>query len=212
MVTKLEDRPPKKKGKIANDVAPLGLRSAMAPMPTTDTTYQKVSRKIFPQSLNPIPPKAKIPATRMGARRYEVTVDGQKHEVSLNEALNGYIRQATFHQRLEQLKETARSVETEYNQLQQGWAMWNKARLDYEEDVANMLPREPNWDQEFAADPRAAHAKQKVFQVIYGNLQKSQQQRAWREQQAAAEHDRRVEKYAVSGFDEVCHGSPQSDA
>ena len=136
-----------------------------------------------------------------GGPRYEVTVDGQKHEVSLNEALNGYIRQATFHQRLEQLKETARSVETEYNQLQQGWQMWNKARLDYEEDVANMLPREPNWDQEFAADPRAAHAKQKVFQVIYGNLQKSQQQRAWREQQAAAEHDRRVEKYAVSGFE-----------
>ena len=136
-----------------------------------------------------------------GGDRYEVTVDGQKHEVSLNEALNGYIRQATFHQRLAQLQEATRSVEAEYNQLQQGWAMWNKARLDYEEDVANMCPREPNWDQEFAADPRAAHAKQKVFQIIYGNLAKSQQQRAWREHQAAEELDRRTQKYAVSGFE-----------
>ena len=136
-----------------------------------------------------------------GSDRYEVTVDGKRAEVSLNEALAGYVRQATFHQRMEQVREAARSVEAEYNQLQQGWQMWNKARLDYEEDVANMLPREPNWDQEFAADPRAAHAKQKVFQVIYGNLQKSQQQRAWREQQAAEELDRRTQKYAVSGFE-----------
>ena len=137
-----------------------------------------------------------------GSDRYEITVDGQKYEVSLNEALNGYIRQATFHQRMAQVKEATRAVEQEYNRLQQGWAMWNKARLDYEEDVANMLPREPNWDHEFSVDPRAAHAKQKVFQVIYGNLQKSQNQRAWREQQAAQEYDRRVQDYAVKGFEQ----------
>jgi hypothetical protein len=99
-----------------------------------------------------------------------------------------------------QLQEATRAVESEYNRLQQGWALWNKARLDYEEDVGNMLPKEPNWDDEFARDPYAAHAKQKVFQVIYGNLQKSQAQRAWREQQAQEELDRRTEKYAVDGF------------
>ena len=34
-------RPPKKKGRIANDVAETGARSAMMPMPTTDTTYRR---------------------------------------------------------------------------------------------------------------------------------------------------------------------------
>ncbi|HJY92496.1 MAG TPA: hypothetical protein VJ255_19580, partial [Candidatus Acidoferrum sp.] len=57
------------------------------------------------------------------------------------------------------------------------------------------------WDQEFATDPRAAHAKQKVFQVIYANLQRSQQMRAQREAAQAEESDRRTQKYAVSGFE-----------
>ena len=133
--------------------------------------------------------------------RYEITVDGRPLEVSLNEALNGYVRQETFHQRMEQLQQATRALEDDYSRLQQGWGMWNKARLDYEEDVANMLPREPNWDEEFAADPRAAHAKQKVFQVIYGNLQRSQQARAQREAEQTEENDRRAQKYAVSGFE-----------
>jgi len=136
-----------------------------------------------------------------GSARYEVTVDGQKFEVSLNEALNGYIRQETFHQRLAQLNTATREVEADYNRLQQGWAVWNKARQDYEEDVANMLPREPDWDQEFAADPRAAHAKQKVFQIIWANLARSQQARAQREAEQAEERDRRTQKYAVNGFE-----------
>jgi hypothetical protein len=133
--------------------------------------------------------------------KYEITVDGKIYHVGLQEALNGYIRQATFHQRMGQLNDAQRMIEEDYTRLQQGWAMWNKARLDYEEDVANMCPKEPDWEQEFAVDPRAAHAKQKVFQVIYGNLAKSQQQRAWREQQAAEENDRRTQKYAVNGFE-----------
>ena len=135
-----------------------------------------------------------------GSARYEVTVDGQKHEVTLNEALNGYIRQATFHQRMAQVHEAGRELETDHNRLQQGWAMWHKARQDYEEDLINLVPREPDWDAEFAQDPRAAHDKQKVFQIIYANLARSRQARAEREAYEAEERDRRVQKYAVDGF------------
>ena len=135
-----------------------------------------------------------------GGSRYEVTVDGEKFEVSLNEALNGYIRQATFHQRMAQVHEATRELEAEHGRLQQGWAMWNKARLGYEEDVANMLPKEPNWDDEFAKDPHAAHYKQKTFQTIYANLARSQQLRFDRDAVEAEERDRRVQKYAVDGF------------
>ena len=133
-------------------------------------------------------------------QRYEVTVDGQKHEVSLNEALNGYIRQATFHQRMTQVQEATRALEQEYDRLQQGWQMWHKARRDYEEDLVNLVPQEPDWDQEFARDPRAAHDKQKVFSIIYGNLARSRQMRTDREYAEEEERNRRVQKYAVDGF------------
>lgn len=135
-----------------------------------------------------------------GAQRFEVTVDGKTQQVSLNEALNGYIRQATFHRRLAEVNNAAKLVQDDYGRLQQNWSWWHKARQDYEEDVANMTPKEPDWDQEFRLDPAAAHEKQKVFQAIYGKLAASQQARAQREAAEREEIDRRTERYAVDGF------------
>jgi hypothetical protein len=135
-----------------------------------------------------------------GSSRYEVTVDGQKYEVSLNEALNGYIRQATFHQRMAQVNQANRELEGERVQLQQGWAWWSKARQDYEEDLGALIPVEPNWDQLFAENPQHAHGLQKIYQNLYAKLNNSRALRAQREQQAAEEQDRRTQKYAVEGF------------
>ena len=135
-----------------------------------------------------------------GSARYEVVVDGKKHEVSLNEALNGYIRQATFHQRMNQLQDAARAVEDDYNRLQQYWGWWDREQRNYEEDLTNLTPPEPDWDQEFARDPAQAHAKQKVFQIIYGKLAASRNARAQRDAFEAQDQDRRVQKYAVDGF------------
>jgi hypothetical protein len=132
--------------------------------------------------------------------RYEITADGETLQVTLEEALRGYTRTATFHKRLAQLNQAQGELEGNINWLQQGWAAWQKARADYEEDLATLLPQEPNWDQEFARDPHAAHAQQKIFQILYGKLAQSRQLRAQREQAAQAENDRRVQKYAVDGF------------
>lgn len=134
------------------------------------------------------------------ADRYEVTVDGQTHQITLREALGGYIRQATFHQRMQQLNDAARALQDDSARLQQNWAWWNKARQDYEEDVAHMLPQEPNWDEAFRMNPTDAYEKQKVFHAIYGKLAASQQARAQREAAEEEERNRRVEKYAVDGF------------
>ena len=61
---------------------------------------------------------------------------------------------------------------------------------------------EPNWDQEFAKDPHAAHAKQKVFQIIYGNLAAlAASSAASARRRRTEERDRRTQKYAVSGFE-----------
>ena len=132
--------------------------------------------------------------------RYEVTIDGRPFEVSLKEALAGYVRQATFHQRMEQINTRSKALDADFTMQQQGWAMWHKARKDYEEDLANLVPSEPNWDQEFARDPHSAHAQQKVFQLIYAKLAQSRQERANREAWDTQERDRRTQKFAVDGF------------
>ena len=149
------------------------------------------------------PEDERRPAERDGeqdAERFEVTADGETFNVTLEEALRGYSREQTFHKRLAQLNTFSNELGANRAQLQQGWANWNKARQDYEEDVANMLPAEPNWDQEFATDPATAHAKQKVYQTIYTKLATSRQMRAQREAAEAQERDRQVQDYAVKGF------------
>jgi hypothetical protein len=132
--------------------------------------------------------------------KYEVTVDGETYQVSLNEALAGYVRQETFHKRQSQLFTAQKGLESETGRLQQGWQLWHKARKDYEEDLGAMIPPEPNWDLEFARDPKAAHDSQKVYQVLYNKLAASRQARADREALDKQEADRQLEKYAVDGF------------
>jgi hypothetical protein len=132
--------------------------------------------------------------------RYEVSVDGETHHVSLEEALRGYVRQATFHQRVAQLTNVQQEIESEAGKLNANWKMWDKARRNFEEDVVAMMPREPNWDEEFARDPAAAHAQQKIYQALYGRLADSQRQRAEREAAEVEESNRRVQKYAIEGF------------
>lgn len=132
--------------------------------------------------------------------KYEVTADGETFHVTLAEALKGYSREQTFHKRMGQLQQAQQEHATNLSQLQANWAWWDQARRAYEEDVANMLPAEPNWDHEFARDPAAAHAQQKIFQTIYSKLAASQQARAQREEAATLERDRQVQKYAVDGF------------
>ena len=135
-----------------------------------------------------------------GDQRFEVTVDGRKQEVTLEEALAGYIRTATFHQRSAQLNDLQQQLDAEAGRIQHNWGLWHKARLDYEEDLANLLPREPDWDREFALDPAEAHRTQKTFQIIYNKLAQSRQARAEREFLDQQDKDRRLQKYAVDGF------------
>jgi hypothetical protein len=133
--------------------------------------------------------------------RYEVTVDGESHEVTLKEALAGYIRQETFHKRQAALMNVQQGLEDEYKRLQSNWQLWDKARRDYEEDFSNMIPREPNWDDEFAKDPHAAHRQQRTYQILYGKLAASQKARADRDAAQKEEDTRRLNKYAVEGFE-----------
>ena len=132
--------------------------------------------------------------------KYEVVVDGKPTEVTLGEMKRGYVRQATFHQWNAKLNERQHELESYDAQLRANWAWWDKARADYEADLAALIPPEPDWDKEFAANPAAAHENQKIYRELYGKLAQSRQARAQQEAANVAETDRRVKKYAVDGF------------
>jgi hypothetical protein len=132
--------------------------------------------------------------------KYEVVVDGHPVEVSLGEALNGYVRQETFHKRLTELTALRNALEEDHQRQQSNWQLIMAAKEAYENDVRTMMPPEPDWDREFAVNPQEAHRQQKIYQGLYGKLAQSQAERAQMAQIQAQEADRRLEKYAVDGF------------
>ncbi len=132
--------------------------------------------------------------------KYEVVVDGHPFEVTLGEALNGYVRQETFHKRLTEVNQLRAALEEDHNRQQSNWQLIMKAKEAYENDVRTMMPPEPDWDREFAINPTEAHRQQKIYQGLYGDLARSRQERAQMAQIHAQEADRRLEKYAIDGF------------
>jgi hypothetical protein len=99
-----------------------------------------------------------------------------------------------------QINQQSQELEAFQAQIQQNWNWWQAARAAYEEDLAAMLPKEPDWDQEFAANPASARMQQKIFHALYTKLNQSAQVRAQRQAADAAEEDRRLKKYAVDGY------------
>jgi hypothetical protein len=132
--------------------------------------------------------------------KYEVIVDGQPVEVSLGEALNGYVRQETFHRRMTELSNLRTGLEEDSRRQQANWGLMMQAKEAYEADVKTMLPTEPDWDREYAINPQEAHKNQKIYQALYAKLNQSRAERAQMEQIRADEADRQLKKYAVDGF------------
>jgi hypothetical protein len=132
--------------------------------------------------------------------KYEVIVDGQPTEVSLGEALNGYVRQETFHRRMTELSQLRAGLEEDSRRQQANWGLLMQAKEAYEADVRTMLPTEPDWDREYAINPQAAHQNQKVYQALYAKLNQSRAERGQMEAMRADEADRQLKKYAVDGF------------
>ena len=135
-----------------------------------------------------------------GGQKYEVTVDGQTMEVPLAEALKGYIREQTFKQRMNKVHEARQAVEQEAATTVQARDYYAQKLAVLERTLAELTPPQPNWDQEFAADPRSAHEKQKAYAAIYNRMAWAQQEQQRTASEAAQEYDRNSAKYAVDQF------------
>jgi hypothetical protein len=132
--------------------------------------------------------------------KFEVQVDGQPLEVSLDEALRGYVREKTFHQRMNKVAEARQAVEGEAAQTAQIRQHYIQQCEHLARVLTEVLPPQPNWDEEFQRDPRAAHERQKAYAAIYGKVNELNQQAQAAEAQARQEYDRKSQAYAVDQF------------
>jgi hypothetical protein len=80
-------------------------------------------------------------------------VDGQPAEVSLQEALQGYVRTETFHRRLNQLQQVAQHIEAERAALAQGREYYSELIPALQQQLASLQPQEPNWDALYEENP-----------------------------------------------------------
>ncbi|HWI66896.1 MAG TPA: hypothetical protein VNS88_00710 [Nitrospiraceae bacterium] len=130
---------------------------------------------------------------------YEIKVDGETKTVSLKEALEGYIRTDTFHQRMNKVSEAAQIVSAENVKNQQVRDYWIKRAQDLEAEFTTLLPQEPDWDKEFSIDPAAAHRLKKQYDQVNGKLETFRQERAQQEQLRAQEQMRMDAEFSRRG-------------
>lgn len=97
---------------------------------------------------------------------YEVTVDGEKKEVSLEEALNGYIRTETFHQRLNELDSVRQALRAEAGKVLENRQTYAKKIEELDQVISQLIPKEPDWDAEYAKNPVTARALQKQYEQL----------------------------------------------
>lgn len=97
------------------------------------------------------------------SRKVEVTVDGEPQEVTVKEALEGYVRTQTFHQRMNQLDEAKKIVRRAAADAVQNYEYSMNVAKQMEEHMKVMIPPEPDWDAEFQKDPAAAREKQRYY-------------------------------------------------
>jgi hypothetical protein len=106
--------------------------------------------------------------TALLGKEVEVTVDGEPKKVTIKEALEGYVRTETFHQRMNQLDEAKKIVRRAAADAVQNYEYSMNVAKQMEEHMKALIPPEPDWDAEFAKDPVAAREKQRYYDKAKG--------------------------------------------
>lgn len=95
---------------------------------------------------------------------YEVTVDGVRTEVTLREALDGYIRTETFHRRMNELNDVKDAIRNEAVRVLDDRKKYVALIDQMKANIDALVPAEPNWDEEYAKNPTAARALQRTYE------------------------------------------------
>lgn len=129
-------------------------------------------------------------------REFEVMVDGEPVTVPLQEALNGYIRQKTFDQRMNKAAEVTRAVEQRFEEVQQATQVVIDMYAEAAEVVKAIQPQEPDWDKLFSENPQQARIIQKNFQEFQAKVAEVQKKHSEAIQKVQQEEARRTAEFA----------------
>ena len=133
--------------------------------------------------------------------KLEVVVDGQPHEVTLDEVVRGYVDQETYNKRVAQVGEAVQVVQSQWAQASQLRDQYIQQLQHHEEEYAALLPKEPNWDEFYNRDPQTARQTQKNYQAAVNTLVGIRQRRMQMEQARDQENAARTAEYARNGFE-----------
>ena len=102
----------------------------------------------------------------------QVMVDGEEKTVKLKEALDGYIRTETFHKRMNEVDEARKIVQRAAADAVQNYEYSANLGKQIEAHLEALVPKEPNWDEEFAKNPARARELQKYYEQVRGFREK----------------------------------------
>jgi hypothetical protein len=102
------------------------------------------------------------------AQEVDVIVDGNPVKVSLKEALEGYVRTQTFHQRMNDVEEAKQIIAKTASDAVANYEYTMAIGQEIQAYLDNMIPEEPNWDEMFKQNPIKAREMQKYYEQVRG--------------------------------------------
>jgi hypothetical protein len=102
------------------------------------------------------------------AQAVQVIVDGEEKEVTVKEALEGYVRTETFHKRLSELGEAKKIIQRAAADAVQNYEYSTNLAKEIQSHLDALIPQEPNWDEEFKKNPTKAREMQKYYEQVKG--------------------------------------------
>jgi hypothetical protein len=102
------------------------------------------------------------------AQEFTVMVDGKEQTVPLKEALEGYVRTQTFHQRMNEVDEAKKIIQRTAADAVHNYEYSVNVAKEIEGYLSTLVPPEPNWDEEFKKDPIKAREVQKYYDQVRG--------------------------------------------
>lgn len=133
-------------------------------------------------------------------QKFIVQVDGEEAEVTLKEALNGYIRQETFHRRLNALTEVQKTLQAEAQQVIQDRQRYMTQLEDLEKQMESLIPQEPDWDALYQEDPQKAREIEKQYRSYKESIEKVRADREKARLEAEEADARETAKFAQEEF------------
>lgn len=135
-------------------------------------------------------------------------VDGEEVEVTLSEAIAGYQRTETFHRRMNQLGDIAKNLEAKANEVTADRAKALEMIDQLGEQLAEFLPPEPNWDEEFKKDGNKARLLQKNYETLRNKIVGLAKQRAKVAEELAIDRQKQLNNFIAVEKQKIFAANP----